>query len=122
MIAASVVNQQSEEECDVAIAVDDGIKKRAESGDLSRSARHAAIYHVKNSSADNHQSGIRKEPAIIIGIGVAKKNGCNGVDDQSKEGQHIGGDSGKRKTANNRVQQNAASSSKRPRPGHEASS
>src|SRR5437764_1367656 len=107
MNAASVVNQQSEEKRHVAIAIDNGIKERAESCDLSGGARHAAIDHIKDSCADNHQSGIRKQPAIVGGVSVAKKDGGDGVDYQSDEGHDIGGNPGKRKAANNRVQQNA---------------
>ena len=83
MIAAGVINQQPEEERDVTVTVDHGIKERAKRCDLSGGARNAAIDHVKDSSSDNHQSGIRKEPAIVTSIGIAKKDGGNGVDDQS---------------------------------------
>src|SRR5689334_9420211 len=105
MIAARVVNQQSKEKRHVTVAIDHRIKERAKSCDLTSGARNAAIYHVKDSGADDHQSGIRKQPAIVGGVSIAKKNGGDGVDDQSKKGEYIGGNSGKRKTAHNRIQQ-----------------
>src|SRR4051794_19783305 len=57
-----------------------------------------------------------------MGVGVTEKNGGNNIDDQTYEGEYVGRDASECQAANNRVQKNAAGSTKCSGPGHSASS
>src|SRR6185437_7856516 len=121
-VGAGIINQKAEEESHIAVAVDDGIKEAAKGGDLVGSAGHAAIHHVKDSSSNDHQPGIKEHTRVISGTGKTEENRGNNVDDQADEGEHVGRDAGEGQPANNRVQQHSAGPSKSPGPGHCASS
>src|SRR5258708_21957345 len=66
MVGARVINQKAEEQSNVAIAVDHGIKEAAEGCDLIGSAGHAAIHHVKDTGPDDHQSGVWKHSGVVL--------------------------------------------------------
>src|SRR5215470_6204728 len=56
-ITAGIENQQPEKQNHVGVAVDDRIEKRAEDRHLLRLASNAAVYHVENARANDHQPG-----------------------------------------------------------------
>ena len=118
-VGAGVVDQQAEEDRHVGVAVDDGIEKRAEEGDLVGGARHAAVHHVKDAGADDDQPGIDKAARlIVVRAGKAKKQRRRHIDDQADEGQHVGRDAGEGKAVHDLVEQNSTISADGAGPGH----
>src|ERR1019366_3739827 len=70
-IGARVIHQQPKEQRHIAIAVNDGIEETAELRDLVGGAGHPAIHHIENAGAYDHQSGVEKHAALVLGVGIA---------------------------------------------------
>src|SRR5271170_4039496 len=107
-IAARVKNEESEEEDNVGVAVDDGIEEGSEDGDFIGLAGDAAVDHVKDAGGDDDQGGIQEETNIVAFIGEAKEDGGAGVDDESDEGEDVGRDAGERETVDDGLEENSA--------------
>lgn len=89
-VSAGVKDEQSEEEDDVGVAVDDGVKEGTEDGDLLGLSCDASIDHVEDAGADDDDSGIEEHADVVVGIGEAEEYGCADVDDESDEGEGVG--------------------------------
>jgi hypothetical protein len=103
-VAATVKDQQSEEERGIAVAVYDGIEKASEAGYLVREAGDAAVYQVEKSRADDDQSGIEKHAALVVAVGITKQKRGVGVDYQSHHGQEIGIDASESEQAHDGIE------------------
>jgi hypothetical protein len=101
----------------VAIAIYNRIKEGPEAGDAIRGAGNFAIHQIKESRADDDQSGIEKHACLRIGIGPAKQECCVGVDHESHECEHIGIDAGQGQPADYVVEQPAAGAAEGASPG-----
>lgn len=117
-VSASVVDQQPKEQGDVGIAVDYGIEKRAEDGDLLRLAGNAAVYHVENAGADDDETGVREHFHVILRVCESKQKGGSRIDDQPHERQHIGRNTGQRQPIHNLLQDDATALSECACPCH----
>src|SRR5271157_3984625 len=117
-VGAGVIHQQPKEQHHIAVAVDDGIEEAAERRDLVGGAGDAAVHHVKNAGADDHQTGIKKHPALVFRVRVAEQNAGHYVDAQPDEGERVGRDAGERQAVDNLVQQPLARLSDCARPRH----
>ena len=89
-IAARVEDQESEEENDVGVAVDDGVEESSEDGDLVSLAGNAAIDHVEDAGADDDEAGIEEHSDVILLVAKAEEHGGGGVDDETEEGENVG--------------------------------
>src|SRR5262249_51040336 len=103
---------------DVTVAVNHRVKKAAEGGDLVGGPGHAAVHHVKDAGADDHQPGVKKHSWIVLRVGIAEQHRGDSVDDQPYERKHVGRDAGERQAAHDGMQQPAAAPSKCSRPSH----
>src|SRR5262249_33927906 len=121
-VGAGIVNQQAEEQDYVAVAVNHGIEKAAKRGDLTGSARHAAVHHIKNAGAYDHQTGVEEQAIMVLRVSVAEENAGNGVDYQSDKRKHVWRNAGQGQAAHDNVQQHPATAPKSSCPGHCASS
>src|SRR5262249_26792351 len=90
VIGAGVVNQKSEEQSNVTVAIDDGIEKSTESSYLVSGASYPAVHHIEDPRADNHQPRIEKHSWIVVRVSVTKQDSSDSVDHQTNEGKHIG--------------------------------
>jgi len=100
----------------------DGIEEAAELRDLVGGPGHAAVYHVEDASADDYQSGVEKHALLVVGVGKAKQEGCDDVDQQADKGKGVGRDLSESQAVDNLVEQPLAGPSDCARPGHYASS
>src|SRR5664279_6615202 len=100
MVDARVIDQQSEEQNHVGIAVNHGVEERAKHGDLVGAAGHPTIDHVEDASPDDDQSCIEKHAAGIGGVGMSKQECGSNVDHQADKCEEIGGDAGKGQAMN----------------------
>src|SRR3974390_89554 len=121
-IGAGVVNQKTEEQGNVTVAVDDGIEETAELGDLVGGAGHAAVHHVEDARTDDYEPGVEKHALLVVGVGEAKQEGCDDVDQQADEGKGVGRNVSESQAVDNLVEQPLAGPSDCARPGHYASS
>jgi hypothetical protein len=117
-VGAGIVDQQAEEQSNVGIAIDDGVKECAEDGDLLGLAGDAAIHHVEDSRTYNDQAGVGEHADIIMGPGIPEQEGGAGVDDQAHEGEDVGRDARQGQAIHDLLQDEAATSSERACPGH----
>ena len=89
-VAAGVVDEQAEEDGDVGVAVDDGIKERTEDGDLVGLARDAAVDHVKDAGADDDEAGVDEHAdGVVVAAGEAEEERGDDVDEQADEGEGV---------------------------------
>ncbi len=98
-----VVHQQAEEKHHVGVAVDHGVEKRAEDGDLVVAAGHAAVDHVKDASAKDDQACEEKHAIAVCGVGVAKQKCGSNVDDEPDEGKDVRRNAGERQAKHDAV-------------------
>src|SRR5208337_3102067 len=117
-VAAGVENQQPEKQRRIAVAVDDGIEKASEAGDLVREAGDTAVYQVEKSRSDDDQAGIEKHAALVVAVGVSKQKRGIGVDQQPHQGQDVGIDVRESEQAHDGVEQNATRTSDSAGPAH----
>ena len=93
-------------------------KNDAEDRDLVVAPGDAAIHHVEDAGADDHQSRVEKHAAGIGGVGVAKEKRGDDVDDEPDEGENVGRDAGKSQAVHNAVKKPAAGAAESAGPGH----
>ncbi len=117
-VAASVEDEQTEEEGDVGVAVEDGVKEGAEDGDLVGLAGDAAVDHVKEAGADDDEAGVEEHANVVVGARVAEEEGGDNVDEQADEGEGVGRDPRERETVDDLLQQPAAALTECACPGH----
>ena len=114
----TVVDQQTEEQHHIRVAVDHRVEEGAEDGDQVVAAGHAAVHHVEDAGAEDHQACVEKHAAGVGGVGVAKQKRGHDVDDQADEREHVGGDAGERQAMHNVVEKPAAGAAESAGPGH----
>ena len=117
-VGTGVVDQQSEEQGDIAVAVDDGIEEAAELRDLVSSASDAAVNHVEDSGADDDQACVDEHALLVFGVGVTEKKSRNDIDQQADEGEGVRRDLGQGEAVDNLVQQPLAGTPDCARPSH----
>ncbi len=110
-VAARVEDEESEEKNDVGVAVDNGIEKGAEDGDLISLAGDASVNHVKDAGSDDDQTGVEEHADVIVLIGEAEEDGGSGVDYQPEEGEDIGRDAGEREAVDDGLEENSTGTS-----------
>src|SRR5664279_1327745 len=118
MVDARVIDQQSEEQNHVGIAVNHGVEERAKHGYLVGAAGHPAIDHVEDAGPDDHQTCIEKHAAGIGGVGMSKQECGGDVDDQAEECEDVGGDASEGQAMNYSIKKPAAAAAKGTGPGH----
>ena len=89
-VDAAVIDQQPEEEHHVGVAVDDRVEVRAEDCDLVDAAGDAAVDHIEDAGAEDHQAGVEKHGVAVEGVGMSEKERRNDVDDEPDEGENVG--------------------------------
>jgi len=115
-IAARVEDQKSEEEDDIGIAVDDGVKEGAEDGDLLGLAGDTSVNHVENAGADDDKAGIKKHANVVVLIAKAEQDRRAGIDDEAEEGEDVRRNAGEGKAVHDGLQDHATTGAERPGP------
>lgn len=115
-IATRVEDQESEEEDDVGVAVDDGIEEGSEDGDLVGLAGNAAVDHVKDACADDDEAGEEKHADVVLLIAEAEQDCRAGVDDEAEKREDVRRDAGERKAVNDGLEDYATAGAERTGP------
>src|SRR5262249_26242817 len=92
--------------------------ERAKPGHTLLRSCHFAINQIKKARADDDQPGVEEHALLVFGGGVAEKERRPGVDHQSHKREHVRGDLGERKPADDCPQQHCTGSPKCAGPGH----
>src|SRR5260370_525258 len=103
-----VVNKQAEVEGDIAITIDNRIEEGAELSHLAGGASDAPIHHVKNASANDDESGVKKHPRLILRGCIPEEERCGDIDQQANKCQEIWRDASQSQAVHNRMQQHPA--------------
>ena len=117
-VDAPVVDEQAEEEHHVGVAVDDGIEERTEDCDLVGSPRYAAVDHVEDARAKDHERRVEEHAVGVACVGMSEEKRRDDVDDQADEGQHIGRDLGECQAMHDSIEEPAAGAAESTGPGH----
>ncbi len=117
-IAAGVEHEQAEEECHVGVAIQNGVEKGAEDGNLVCLAGDTAVHHVKEARPDDDEAGIEKHADVVFCAGVAEEEGRDDVDDEADEGEGVGRDARQGETVDDLLQQPAAALAECACPSH----
>src|SRR5271165_6793859 len=72
-IGACVIHQQPKEERHIAVAVNHRIEEPAKLRHLVGGAGDAAIDHVENAGANDHQPGVHEHPPLVLSVGIAEQ-------------------------------------------------
>src|SRR5581483_2907804 len=121
-VCSSVINQQSEEQGHIAIAIHDRVEERTKTRNLIRGARYASVHQVKETRSNDDQAGVEEHPSLILSRGVSEQNCRHDVNDQPHEREDVGRNPGQGHPINDGHQQHPARFSKGPCPSHSGSS